>query len=288
MQVSTYLKNAPQQLLFVCGFPSGGTDLAKTILNAHPDIFLNGEMPGLQKLHDFGYDRFTKIESEDDIIKLHSFLKQFDPWNNVENLDKSKEVLLSEIQIKKTVSLEDAVCKLFSNSEKIVWGNKTPQYTEYIEFLHNLFPAARFLIITRDVRDVCLSWKNKWGKNMVLCSAKWADRMKKGKYASHKLPNLCLFVSFEELLTDTATVGRRICKFLDIQFSEKMLEHHKYTGKSPGKINYGKAVNPKNINKWKNSLSAKTIKRIEEIAFSTMQLLGYTFCVCQNVKNSNI
>ena len=272
------MTESKKRLLFVCGFPSGGTDLTKTILNAHPDIFLNGEMPDLQRLSDYGYSHFSTIKSADDINTLHSILKKFDPWNNIEKLNKVKEILISKIQIKNSILLEDAVCKMFSNSDKIIWGNKTPQYTENIDKLHNLFPNARFLIITRDVRDVCLSWKNKWGKNMVLCSSKWAARMKKGKDASVDFSDLCLFVSFEELLADTNIIGNQICKFLNIAFSEKMLEHHKYTKENPGKINYGKPIDSKNTNKWKNngSITKKTIKRIEEIAFDTMDLLGYT------------
>lgn len=37
-------------LVFLCGFPSSGTDLLKNVMNAHPDIWMSGEFPFLPRL----------------------------------------------------------------------------------------------------------------------------------------------------------------------------------------------------------------------------------------------
>ena len=39
-------------LLHVCGFPSGGTDLMRNVLNSHPDIEITGELQLLPRLAD--------------------------------------------------------------------------------------------------------------------------------------------------------------------------------------------------------------------------------------------
>ena len=38
------------QTVFICGFPSSGTDLLKNIINAHTAVFLGGEFPLLARL----------------------------------------------------------------------------------------------------------------------------------------------------------------------------------------------------------------------------------------------
>ena len=42
-----------------------------------------------------------------------------------------------------------------------------------------------------------------------------------------------------------------------------------------GKINYGQPLLPGNKRKWERTLSPRTVRQVEEIAFDTMTLLGY-------------
>jgi hypothetical protein len=263
-----------KKLLFVCGFPSGGTDLTKTILNVHPDIYVNGEMPFLKNLVQAGYNKFTRFTNIADINYLQNILKNTDPWKNIENIDYD---FTSDIAKKKVLSLEEVIRVFFSNLERKVWGNKTPQNTESIESLLKLFKKPYFIIVTRDIRDVCMSWHNKWGKDMIWCSAKWAERMKKGYDITQNIASKqYLFIKYEDILSNTEGICRKICQFLELPFSERMLEHHKYTvRKIDGKINYGQIIIADNKRKWEGQLPNKTIERIEEIAFQTMKNLGY-------------
>ena len=66
-----------KQTLFVGGFPSGGTDLLKNILNAHPDIYINGEMPFLYKLANYGYTEDSIISSEAEYEQFIKILRPF-------------------------------------------------------------------------------------------------------------------------------------------------------------------------------------------------------------------
>lgn len=174
----------------------------------------------------------------------------------------------------------------FSNDNKLVWGNKTPQNTENIELLSNLFPNARFLIIVRDVRDICLSWHEKWGKDMNWCASKWSNRMSIAWKTSQQLGDEhCLFIKYEDLLLDTEPTLRRVCFFLSIPFSDEMLEHHKHTPEIiDGKRNYGKEIVKDNVAKWRHNLSEGIVQRIEEIAFLTMELFNYEIFYASSLK----
>lgn len=227
------------QLLFVCGFPSGGTDLARLLLNAHPDIYINGEMPFLIKLKNFGCCH-NSIKSFEDFLKLKQRLYDLDNWNNIENLEITKDefaLLQKEVGDVKLVQL---LSLFFSNKNKLIWGNKTPQYTENLDSIFSLFPHAKIIIIVRDVRDVCLSWNKKWGKDILWCAHKWTKRMQKGWVTANQpeFVEKCLFVKFEDMLSNTFQTSIRICNFLNINFSERMLNHHEYvTAQNMGKIN---------------------------------------------------
>jgi hypothetical protein len=262
------------KMLFVCGFPSGGTDLTKTILNAHPDVHLNGEMPFLRNIAEHGYHQSTVFTDLTEIEDFQRVLKNLNTWGNIENIDYDFSAAL---EARGKLQLDHVLRICFSSQERQVWGNKTPQNTENIAALSMLFPEAYFLIVTRDVRDICLSWKRKWGKDMIWCASKWANRMAKGWEAAQKLSSeKYLFVKFEDILSDTEVVCRGICQLLDIPFSDRMLEHHKHTSEAiDGKLNYGEPIKRDNKQKWRDHLPDRTAKRIEEIAFETMNIFDY-------------
>jgi len=260
--------------LLICGFPSGGTDLIKTVLNAHPDIHISGEMPWLKDVAARGYDHSTVFSDIDVIHEFQNLLQSLDFWHNVGNVSHDFTENLRE---KGALSLEEVTQICFTGRDVKIWGNKTPQNTENIATLSQLFPNARFLIITRDIRDICLSWNKKWGKDMIWCAAKWAERMAIGKRVTDTFPkDRYLYVKFEDLLSDSEKTCAEICEFCDLPFSNNMLEHHKsIKSKIDGKINYGEPIKADNKNKWKKSLSVKTTQRIEEIAFDTMPTFDY-------------
>ena len=262
-------------LLFVCGFPSGGTDLTKTVLSAHPEVYLNGEMPSLAVLeaHGFGPDRV--LETPAAIAELRSLLARLDVFGSLENLGADLD---SRLRAPGGVGRDEALRAFFTAREVRVWGNKTPQYTEAIAKMARLFPAARFVVVVRDVRDVCLSWRNKWGRDVLGCAARWAARMPAGLAFSRELPaDRSLWIRFEDLLADTEPVCRRLCDFMGVPFSTDMLEHdrHLKSGRVDGKINYGRGIQAGNQSKWRQDLELPTVRRIEEIAFDAMRTFGY-------------
>jgi hypothetical protein len=262
-----------KQLLFVCGFGSGGTDLTKTILNAHPDIHIADEIPHLGSIKAKGYQTNLVFNDIRDVRELQRVLRELDVSHGIDNLDYNFDADIAE---KQTISRDEVLRKCLWGAETRVWGAKAPaKLTEITDFAE-LFPDARFLIITRDVRDVCLSWKNKWGKDVIWCSAKWATRMKAGWELTRRLADdRYMFVKFEDFLAETEASCARICAFLQIPFSDRMLHHHLYTPAMRGKINYGQRIKRDNRDKWRTQLPRPVVSRIEEIAYDTMELLGY-------------
>jgi len=262
------------QPLLVGGFPSGGTDLTKTILNAHPDVHLIGEMPSLAGLAASGFTSDTRFGSQEEIQVFEDNLKNLDRYGNLESVNFDFSNLTSADN---PLSLETVLRHTFSEQNTDVWGSKTPQFTEDMLALSELLPNAKFLIVVRDVRDVCLSWATKWEKDKLWCASKWAERMSYGlEVAKHLLNDRTHFVKFEQLLDSPQEVCRGICDFVGIPFSTRMLEHHLHTEQHlDGKLNYGQAIKRDNLEKWRTALAPQTVQRIEEIAYTTMGQLDY-------------
>ncbi len=260
--------------LFIGGFPSGGTDLLKTVLNAHPEIYLNGEMPFLHLLTEHGYSADTVFNTPEEISALTSRLEKYDVFHTLENLSHD---FTSDLNSDAQLTFSTVLRNVSNKDHARVWGNKTPQNTEHMGMLLDLFPEAYFIIIARDVRDTCLSWRKKWGKSLYLCAQKWRNRMKAvwdraGAMANPRI----IFIRFEDLLENTEEVTKKLTTFLGLDWSANMLEHHMYTQRIfEGKFNYGQPIKATNTGKWKTALPARQVRRIEAIAYDTMQVFGY-------------
>jgi hypothetical protein len=254
-------------LVFLCGFPSSGTDLLKNVMNAHPDICIQGEFPFLPHLaREYGA-AVPGWQAPDAVAAL----QRIDVYHNLCQPDLVVSPLQAEYELAGLYAamLTDEPCK---------WtGNKTPQNTEQIEPLCRLFPKAKFVLIVRDIRDVALSWSKKWGKHKALCAHKWHVRMQRGDARLRDLDaGACLVIKYEELLADLEGVAVQLCDFLELEFHPGMLDYPTQVQQTvEGKLNYGKALIRDNSNKWRRELTSRQIRRIEEVAFPSLQLFGY-------------
>ncbi|TKK67399.1 sulfotransferase [Ilyomonas limi] len=258
-----------QSPLFVCGFPSGGTDLTKNILNAHPKIDISGEMPFIYYLYKYGYSADTTFNDLNGIEVFRDLMKKMDRWNNLKNINYSS--------YQYPVSIQHVLHSWFTSEGVSIWGNKTPQNSENIDNLLKIFPKCKLIIVVRDIRDVSLSWKRKWGKDYLLCAHKWQARMSKAYQMLQKLPeDQYSILRYEDFVSDVEFFSKKICEFLNIEWSSNMLNYQLHLQERiEGKINYGERIISNNFNKWKNELNNREVKRIEEIAFNTLKLFSY-------------
>jgi hypothetical protein len=256
-------------LVHICGFPSGGTDLLRNLMNSHPDVDIVGELPLLPQLA----DRFGASVPGYRVPELAAALRNVDVYNRMGN----PHADLTSLAATPSVPVA-AVYAAVLSAQPVRWkGNKTPQNTENIDKLLRLFPETRFIMITRDVRDVCISWRRKWGKDIVYCAEKWRERMTSGLDRLAQLPeNRRHVVRFEDLLRDCEGVAWQICRFLDVPRAQQMLAYHQHVDQIvDGKRNFGQPIDSTNIGNWRMGLSEREIRRVEEIAFPAMQRLGY-------------
>jgi hypothetical protein len=138
-------------------------------------------------------------------------------------------------------------------------------------YLHLLrfWPDARIIHIVRDGRDVCASWIAKgWVGNIWAGLHEWAAQERVwDRFAPEVPPQQALEVRFEDLIADAPAELRRICAFLDLEYSPDMLRY-------PEDTTY-EAVDPGQADKWRHLLDAREIQLAEAAAGDFLVQRGY-------------
>lgn len=264
------------KLLHVCGYPSSGTTLLRAILNSHPDVCLKNEIPLLMRALE-NSPREMDVKTTLGVLER---LKKQDIYKNFNNLDAFKLELeeLASIDNPEVFTLEQIYARCLDEDSFVYYGNKTPQYTELMPALLNVFPQTKIIMITRDIRDVALSYRNKWGKDMFLCAQKWQTRHMFGANVIDQLPEGQGYIlRYEDILLNPDETISKVCDFLNIDYIPQMLQYDRFDkdpGKSKSPMN-SRSIDAKKLNGWDGKLSSNEVQRIEEISFDAMKRFGY-------------
>lgn len=113
----------------------------------------------------------------------------------------------------------------------VIIGEKAPSYHTRLPMLGNLFPDAQFVIIWRDPVECCRSAARAARKNRFFAQRGMLTRMLLGAEALaggvecllRQKRTVCEVV-YDELMKNPEKELRRVCDFLNIQFSPAMLD----------------------------------------------------------------
>lgn len=274
-------------MIFIVGMPRSGTTLLNYILHAHSKISIAPETHFFDKFFN-KYKNILSYSPNKKIEMLNSYLNGED----IEILDFTKEekkeiidsTILSDFKLKKT--FYEILNKYSEKTNSKIFGEKTPAHLEYIETINKWFPNAKFIIIYRDPRDVCLSLKNvPWNNGNSETNAKrWnkyielSNKYKQNNQISPKL----LEIKYEELISNPIEVVKEICSHIEVSYEEQMLKYYEnITTKSKElelvtwKNKNKESIDKNNFNKWISKLSLDEIKKIETITSPNLKDKGY-------------
>jgi hypothetical protein len=254
-----------RQPFFVVGTGRCGTTMLRNILRAHPHVYIPLETHWIPILfHTFGLRRvrpqliFDMIERTY-MARGRTALQRILGENGLA-LDELRVAMSRQLPTDGLADVREFMNEFYAllaeRHAATIFGDKTPDYGLCMTMLQTVWPAARFLHIYRDGRDVALSMShvlsfqllagsglNHWSAialdrqyEHVLQHATddqpldrffdlWYSRLSRiVDEATRLAPGTYLAISYEELLARPTQVLRRIATFLRLTVTAEWLE----------------------------------------------------------------
>jgi len=298
--------------IFVFGCFRSGTTLLSKVLSAHEKIYVAsdpyfqffkayrdeiGLRYGLKNIEKQPIDTYSdksqililkKIRK--DKFRLHikklNFKKILDRIKKFSFRDSPK--LKSFLKFKKIKSYKKLLDKLL-NIILLAYGNEKVKYIgfkvvfceEFISPIRQSYKKGKIICIVRDPRAVYASNTGQKNPYPIKFVAEFWNKSVNFILNNLKYKNIIL-IKYENLINQPKKTIKNICKFLNVDFSEKMINENFFLDGfgRPWKANSSfsksnKSFNSKNINRWKRILRKQDIKFIENFCNYQMRSIGY-------------
>jgi hypothetical protein len=231
-------------LVFLLGYPRSGTTLLEQVVEAHSGIHSFEETSAFNQALQKVFGR--------------PLLPGEKPWDRLNETDPAARNLAREWYF-------EHLRRLGAPPEaSIMLMDKNPALTGHIHMISRLFPDAKFLVMLRDPRDICLSafqtqvtitpfsvnWLH-WDNTVRHC----VEILEHWVALRDRLPNPYLEVRYEDLVTDLPQTGRRVMDFLQLEWepSQEDFAQHARAKQvySPTLYDVRQGLSRKAMGKWR-------------------------------------
>jgi len=263
-------------MVFILGLGRSGTTLLQSMLDAHPNVVAPPESKFILLL----YPRFHSIKkwTEKDIKAFVEAL-YIDPlfgryWGMV-----NKGKLLQDALNIKDYADYATLCKLVcyhmrENKENVsLISYKVPLFTIFAEKLQLIFPETKFIHLVRNPYDNLYSHIKSYNIGDVsFVNRQWLGYNSYVEGLKQASPSRYFTIQYENMVKDSEASLKSISTFLDIEYSNVMLQQKlgEYKNEKEFKQVHESLmvpVNTSNVGKWKGKLT-------EEQIASTNAILG--------------
>ena len=275
---------------FVVGKERSGTTLLQVMLNTHPNIAAPPESRFIVLL----YNKYGSIKnwSEKNIYNFCNDLYREGLFRNYWMIEKIKlyNVLVS---FKNTLSYA-MVCKIVflqwnkSGNHITMLFDKNPIYYYFLPIVGKVFPEARYIHLVRDYRANIASHQRVFKiKKASDLAYRWVKINELIEQSKLRIPGKHFTLTYESLVSNPETSMKEVCAFLQLPFSNNMLEDHTssvYTSFKENKRDrfremHGSLFQPISsihINEWAKKLSPEEISESEAVA-GTYGMIRYGY-----------
>jgi len=256
------------------------------MLNSHPNICVPPECGFVQWLYP------KDIKDVDAFVAALSRCKKIETWN----MDlKALTCHLRVLQPNTYADMCESVYRFYAAGKDLkIWGDKNNYYIAHLDILEAVFPATKYVHLVRDGRDVACSYRNVMKKDMKSIYAPHLDT-DLGKIAKEWTKNVLTVEShldrvaddrhitlrYEDLITDPAGTLRSTCAFLDVDYSEEMLnfylegKHDEPAASMEWKLKTKRPVDQSSKQRYITELSAHEFQEFNRTAGDTLRRFGY-------------
>jgi len=234
----------PRPLVFLLGYPRSGTTLLEQVLESHSAIHSFEETGAFIQASHKAFGR--------------PLLRGERPWDVINTADPAA------CQRARQWYFEYLNRLGAPRDPSTLLLDKNPGLTGHVHIIARLFPEAKFLVMVRDPRDICLS---AYQTQVVVSpfSVNWLSWPSTVKHCVHilqhwvavrdRLPNPYLEVRYEDLIADLPGTGRRIMEFLDLEWEPQQADFAQHARSkqvySPTVYDVRQAVTSQARGKWR-------------------------------------
>jgi hypothetical protein len=274
--------------VFIVGCPRSGTTLLGRMVDAHPALAIIHETRWIVRF----FEKRTGITRDGlvapDVVTALLDFRQFG------ELGIGRETLEGLIS-GSTPPYSSFVTSIFdvygAMHGKVLVGDKCPRYVRSLPLLHGLWPAARFVHLIRDGRDVCLSivnWRSAdrilghfpdWATDRLSTAALWWEwHVRLGRESGDVLTeDRYREVRYETLVATPPAVCADVCELLHLPYSDAMLRFHEGRLRTDPGLDAKQAWLPPTagLRDWRSQMQPDDLERVEAVAGDLLGELGY-------------
>ncbi|MFZ4451733.1 sulfotransferase family protein [Salibacterium aidingense] len=285
---SDYYQSTP---FFIVGSGRSGNTLLRSMLIGErengivipPESYVLGNV--VKKYHKMA--RVNNIKWEDLCAVVTSTFtnhQEFKLWG-LDDRDIEKSLLEIPRDHRSLDQMIIRIYKLYGESLGIdtkMWGDKTPLNVFNLNVINKTFPEAKFIHLIRDGRDVASSYvKSGLYSDITEACERWNQSLHHvNKFSKYKSSNKIMDIKYEDLIYHPEDELKRICDFLNISFSDSMLNRDTQInlGDVEGLSHHENVKNPINsssIGKWKKDLDSSDQQKVNDLCYQNLLRYGY-------------
>jgi hypothetical protein len=262
-------------LFFIIGSGRCGTTLMHRLLDAHPQIGVCNEgrvVEALQFMH-----AFASLPAFDEQDFSFQFPVRLHGWVGRPYVDAFARTIAEFAPAILARFFE----RQFPDQDHALWGDKLPGDTSTAGLL-GMLPDTRFVVLSRDPRDVYCSWQSYTSRPDVIANNP-SMRPPNADQLAHSWRNYydsalrCLphkiHVRYPDLLADARAELLRVMAFLGLPLAP---EQDAALDQSQLFAEHGTSASPEgSLGRWRRDLGAEERAVIEGVCGPLMQSLGY-------------
>jgi hypothetical protein len=276
---------------FIVGASRSGTTMLRLLLNAHSRLGVPKELAFFTLAMQKGVLdawRNGRLAAPAHQAFLHAFLsKKHHIYREVDVAALEAEIVGRHPNDPRA-AFERVMSVWLGEQGKQRWGEKTPKNLFYVDYIHRMFPEARFIHIVRDPRAVVYSMNRfaRFLNDSVLNAFNWYLSVKDGygRLRESVPESLVLTIRYEELVAGVEETARKMCAFLGELYEPAMLDFYRESESNihPASQELGgvntltQPISTTSVDKWREGLAGREIAIVEAICGPLMKEMGYT------------
>lgn len=267
--------------ILILGVQRSGTSLLSRMINQHPEIGVPQESHAYNHFYNIRhrYGDLAVRRNQESLLKDMVVFGDVRLWSPALDIDDANR----NISGPGFAAVFDAMMTTWANAQgKSIWGEKTPSHIDFVDPILEHFPDMKFVHITRDPRDVCLSMiRARFGpKNYFAAANAWSRYLSKfSEFKDRCATDRIIEVRYEDLLAEPDTVLRAVCAHIGVDYADSMQQfydtEHPYNTDPTNLENLHKPLMSDNAGKWRREFSPRAVETIECIAAEHMADYGY-------------